>query len=454
MIRLLHVSISPGTFLLLLSEILLVSGSFVLATYLLAEVDPTDYLLHNYGLIAIGLITFTFILGLHFHDLYTQIPVKSRVQLLQQLCMVTGVAFLVQGLISYLSSDLRIPVRVMLTGSALAILAIFTWRLLFGTLGVPIMPKTKLLLVGGSPVLMKAAAMIQEHPDLGLEITGHVPEGADAGAMPGVPVLGSIESLREIVKAARPSRVVLGLSRKPDARLSNDLLEIRFGGYDIESAGITYERAFGRVCVYDMQPEQVVYSSTFGFAPQHVAYVGLLNGLLATAGGIVALPGILLTTLALRVLEPGPVFSRRTLAGLNGKPFRACQFAADGKTWVSRLVKRFGIHKLPLLLNVMKGEMAIVGPEAECPLYVDALAEYIPYYRERYTVRPGMTGWAQTHVPAGSIEDTMAKLEYDLYYIKNISIGLDTLILLHTLKSLFVFPEAQLAESWDEARLA
>jgi lipopolysaccharide/colanic/teichoic acid biosynthesis glycosyltransferase len=342
----------------------------------------------------------------------------------------------------------------MLTGSALAILAIFTWRLLFGTLGVPIMPKTELLLVGGSPVLIMAAALIQKHPDLGLKIVGHVPEGANARSMPGLPVLGSIESLREIVKAVRPSRVVLGLSGKPDARLSNDLLEIRFGGYDIESAGVTYERAFGRVCVYDMQPEQVVYSSTFGFAPQHVAYMVLLNGLLAIAGGIVALPVILLTALALRVLEPGPVFSRRTLAGLNGKAFRAYQFESQGKAWISRLVRRFGLHKLPLFLNVLKGDMAIVGPQAECPLYVDALAEYIPYYRERYTVRPGMTGWAQTHLSADGVEDTMAKLEYDLYYIKNMSLSLDTLILLHTLKSLFVFPEAQLPESWDEARLA
>src|SRR5262249_33518893 len=163
-------------------------------------------------------------------------------------------------------------------------------------------------------------------------------------------------------------------------------------------------------------------------------YMVLWNGLLAIAGGIVGLPVILLTALALRILEPGPVFSRRTLAGLNGKAFRAYQFESQGKTWISHLVRRFGLHKLPLFLNVLKGEMAIVGPQAECPLYVDALAEYIPYYRERYTVRPGMTGWAQTHLPSDGVEDTMAKLEYDLYYIKNMSLSLDTLILLHTLK--------------------
>lgn len=423
MIRLFHVSIPPGSFLLLVTEALLVVGAFVLATYLAATVDPTDYLLYNFGLVSIASVVLTFILGLHFHDLYTQIHVKSRVLLLQQLAMVTGIAFLVQGMLSYLSVELRIPVRIMLAGSAIAIPVVFLWRLMFSTYAIPMLARTELLMVGSSPVLLAVGEYIDEHPEMGLHVQQYLSE-QQVGTL--------IDAVREI----RPSRVVLGLAGRPDAELGNQLMETRYGGIDIESAAITYERICGRVRLDSLQPEQVVYSGAFLFQPPRISYQVFFRGLMVGIVAVLALPLGLLTALALRVSTTGPILRCQILAGMSGEKFKAYEFCASDGSWTSRMVQRLGLSSLPRLLNVFRGEMAIVGPEPDKHYYVDALASYIPFYRERQAVRPGITGWAQIHLE-GPIQDTLAKLEYDFYYIKNMSLGLDTMILLHTFKSLF-----------------
>src|SRR5215472_8411283 len=156
MIRLFNVSIPPPTFILLLSESVLPTASFLLATLLLCELDPMDYLLHDYGIAALALVVVSFLLGLHFQDLYTQIRVKSRVLLMQQLCMVTGIAFLAQGLISYLDSDLRVSVRVMLLGSVIATSGIFVWRLWFGSVAGQMIGLTRLVFIGSGPILTES----------------------------------------------------------------------------------------------------------------------------------------------------------------------------------------------------------------------------------------------------------------------------------------------------------
>ena len=425
MIRPLHVFISPGSFLLLVLEAFLVSAAFILAAYFAAVVDPADYLLYNYGLVSIGTVVLTFVLGLYFDDLYAEVHIASRVLLLQRLVMVTGVAFLVQGLLSYINVDLRIPVPIMLVGSAMAVPAVFLERLLFNAYAVPMVARTKVLMIGNSPVLLAVGDYIREHPEVGLYVGEYLAE-QDVGR------------LSDLVKEVKPSRVVLGLSAKPDTVMAAALMDTRYGGFDIESAAITYERICGRVRLEGLQPEQVVYSGTFQFQPQYVSYQVFLRGLLAGIVVILALPVGLLAALILKASTPGPVFSRQVLAGMNGKPFQAYEFCVTKATWAARMIERFHVARLPRLLNVLRGEMAIVGPAPEKPAYVDALSAHIPFYRERYTVRPGITGWAQIRLLGIPLEDTFMKLEYDFYYIKHMSLGLDTLILLQTIKSVFM----------------
>jgi sugar transferase (PEP-CTERM system associated) len=463
MIRLFRVFVPVGTITLLISEILLVTAAFVLALFIVLEVDPTTFLLYDGGFARIALVLLSILVGLHFHDLYSQYFVKSRIILLQQLCLVMGVAFLLQGLVSYLDPNLRVPISVMLLGSGFAITAIFGWRLFFSKYAVQVVGHDRLLLVGGSPLLEDIGQHIQKHPETGLSVVGYVDDSHEVGTMlPGGKMLGRVEALPEIVRATEPHRIVVGMFERRNRMPVNELLHMRFAGHIIEEVASTYERVCGRVCLKELRPAQLIFSGELGPRPRDVAYQRIINSLIAAIGILVGFPIMLLTALAVRLSSPGPVLFRQVRVGLDGQwftlyKFRSMHVNAEAKTgavWatrddpritrVGRIIRRIRFDELPQLFNVIRGEMAIVGPRPERPEFVQALSEEIPYYRQRHCVRPGITGWAQiNHKYGDTLEDTITKLEYDLYYIKNMSLSLDTYILFHTLKTMLLTRGAQ-----------
>jgi len=463
MIRIFRVFVPVGTLALLVSEILLVTGSFILATYYVMPVDPTGYLLDDGGDISILLALLSILIGLYLHDLYSEIYVKSRIVLLQQLCLVIGVAFLVQGLVSYVDRDLRMPIRVMVLGSALAMGSIFLWRILFSAYVAEVVGRDRLLLVGGSSVLAEIAAYIACHPEKGLTVAGYVTDSDQPAAdLPGAKLLGPLASLREIVAATHPTRIVVGMFERRSRMPVSELLELRFAGHVIEEAASAYESVCGRVSIKDLRPSQLIYSGELGPRHEALLYQSIANLLVAGVSLIVASPLMLLTALAVRLSSSGPVLYRQVRVGMDGRPFTLYKFRsmrADAEThtgavWaarddprvtrIGRIIRQFRFDELPQFFNVLKGEMSIVGPRPERPEFVEALSAHIPYYRQRHCVRPGITGWAQINYKYGdTLEDTIAKLEYDLFYIKNMSFTLDSYIIFHTVKAMIVSRGAQ-----------
>jgi lipopolysaccharide/colanic/teichoic acid biosynthesis glycosyltransferase len=270
---------------------------------------------------------------------------------------------------------------------------------------------------------------------------------AQDAALPGGEILGPVASLREIVAAARPDRIVVGSFERRASAPIDDLLNLRFAGYAVEEAASAYERIRGRVCLKELRLSQLIDSGEIGPRPSSVLYQGLLNILLAAAALAVSAPFIAAAALALRLSSSGPVLERRTRAGKNDVPFTLYKFRsrrtdAQGVsrvTGIGRVIRKLRIDELPQLFNVLKGDMSFVGPRPERPEFVAELSEYFPCYRQRHCVRPGITGWAQVNAMIyGDAMDTTAKLERDLYYIKNMSLGMDTFILFHALKSLFL----------------
>ena len=463
MIRLFKVFIPVGTLTLLVSEIVLVTSAFLFATYLTFDADPTVYLMDEGGLMRIMVVVFCILLGLHFHDLYSQFHVKSRIVLIQQLCLVMGVAFLSQGLIAYLHANLRVPIRVMVLGSAVAVVAIFFWRIFFSAYAFQVVGKDRLLLIGGSPLLEDIGIHVFERPETGLEIAGYVDDRHEPGTMlAGGKVLGPLIALRDIVRATQPHRIVVGMFERRNRMPVSELLELRFAGHIIEEVATTYERVCGRVCLKEIRPSELIFSGELGPRPQNLFYQRFSNMLVAVIGLVLAMPIMLLTALAVKLSSPGPVLYRQVRVGLDGSLFTLYKFrsmredaeAATGAVWaqkddprvtaVGRVIRRIRFDELPQLYNVVKGEMSIVGPRPERPEFVKALNEQIPYYRQRHCVRPGITGWAQVNYKYGdTLEDTISKLEYDLYYIKNMSLALDNYIIFHTLKAMLLTRGAQ-----------
>lgn len=440
MIRLFNVSIPPAIFILLVFETVLLMGAFLAATVLMIDLDPVDYLLYNSGLAALVLVVVSFLLGLHFQDLYTQIRVKSRVLLLQQLCMVTGIAFLAQGLISYLDSDLRVSVSVMLLGSVIAVPCIFVWRLWFGNVAGQMIGPARLVLIGTGPTITELREWIEEHPEAGLAIEASIETPAELAALEGV------------MKKQQPPKIVFSCWGRPHPELTQTLLELQLSGYEVEAAATTYEKVCSRVSVYGLRPEYLIYSNTFTVPTQVFFYQTVLNGVVAATCLLLVSPVLLATALALRLLQRGAVLRSETLVGLNGREFRLYRFATSGDEPVARAVRKLRLDGLPQFLNVIKGDLAVIGPSPGRPEYQESIERHIPFYRERYAVRPGMTGWAQIHrARPERVEDIATMLEYDLYYIKNRSLGLDTLILLHTIKSLMLAEEPPRVEADEDA---
>jgi sugar transferase (PEP-CTERM system associated) len=458
MIRLFRVFIPLSTLILLISEILLISASFVLWTYIGLAGDPAAYLLDGGGLFSIGLVVLTIIIGLYMNDLYTDIPVKSVVFLIQQLCMIIGAAFVVQAAASYLNRNLRMPLHVMGPGSLFTVISIFSWRFVFSRYVLRVVGRDRILLVGNSAVLRDIAGHIAGHPEIGLETIGVVGDShSQEPDFGGTKYLGPFDALRGIVSATRPSRIVVGMSERRNQMPVGELLALRFGGNTIEEAPSTYEKLCGRVSVKELRPSQIIYSGELGHSHYADVYQPLLNLAIAAAGLVVTLPLMAITALAVRFSSPGPVFYSQTRVGMKGAPFTLYKFrsmrvnaeAATGAVWAAKddprvttvggIIRKLRFDELPQLFNVLRGEMSIVGPRPERPEFVRTLSETIPYYPHRHSIRPGITGWAQiNHTYGDTLEDTTIKLEYDLYYIKNMSLSLDIYIVFHTLKTMLL----------------
>ena len=452
MARLFRVYIPAGTLLLLISEILLVTAAFVLATYFGLKVDPTVFLLYDGGLERILLVLLFILMGMYFRDLYSQVRVKSRVVLLQQLCLVIGFAILMEGLVSSVAPSLRVPIPVMMMGSGMALAAMLAWRILFSGLAQRLAGQDRVLLVGDAPSLADVGGFVEAHPDRGLVLAGYVDDSTPPGTpLPGGTALGPIGSLEEIVRITQPHRIVVGVSQRRNQTLVNELRKLRSEGRLIEEVAGAYERVCGRVCLTELRPSQLIYSGEFNPRPRTFFYQTLGNMVVAGIGIILLSPVLVLAALAVRLSSSGPVLWRQTRTGLDGAPFtlyrfRSMRSGAEGaeSTAAGRIVHRLGLDQLPQLFNVLKGEMSIAGPSPERPEFVDALTARIPYYRQRCCVRPGITGWAQIRPGQGDgPEDAITGLECDLYYIKNMSLALDTFIVFHTLKGMLLSGGAQ-----------
>ncbi len=280
--------------------------------------------------------------------------------------------------------------------------------------------------------------------------------------LPGGKVLGPLSSLTEVVQATRPHRLVIGMSERRQRMPVVELLDLRFAGYIIEEAATAFEHVCGRVCIRELRPSQLIYSGELGPRTTTLLAQTKSNRLLSALALVVASPVMLLTALAVRLSSPGPILYRQVRVGLDGRLFTLYKFrsmradaeAQTGAVWASkddpritrvgRIIRKLRFDELPQLFNSLIGDMSIVGPRPERPEFVQALSEKIPYYRQRHCVRPGITGWAQINYKYGdTLEDTIMKLEYDLYYIKNMSFRLDSYIVFHTIKAMLLSRGAQ-----------
>ena len=346
----------------------------------------------------------------------------------------------------------------MLVGTIGTLFVLFLWRQFYAEFILHTVARERILFVGSNQVVREMADYIATHAELGLSIAGYVMDGVAPGTeLTGAKVMGPLRDLRKIATAMEPTRIVVGMTERRDRMPVPDLLELRFAGFTIEEAGATYEAVCGRICTKELRPSQLIFSGELGPRRGSLFVQNIINLFVSITGAVLTLPLMALIAIIVKLTSRGPILYRQERVGKDGVLFvvnkfrsmRADAEAETGAVWASKddpratvvgkWLRLLRLDELPQFLNVLRGEMSLVGPRPERPEFVKTLSEKIPYYRQRHCVKPGITGWAQiNHKYGDTLEDTITKLEYDLYYIKNLSPSLDTYIIFHTLKTIIL----------------
>lgn len=433
---------------LLAGEFLLSAACYLLASYVDWGLEFLPEMFWEEAPGALVALTLSAQLWLARDGLYHRPRPRSKIELLTRLSSAIGIAFLAVAVMAYLAPGWGPALPVMVLWGGLCLGSWFLWRLLYAALVWNPSLLERVLFIGVDPVVRESARRLK---DLGPSRSQCLPIGfvddrlARGDSLFGEPVLGTTDELAEIAAAKRPDRIVLG---RPDdyQRLPvRTLFELRMAGVRVEPAGELYERLFGRVAVQHLRPQSLLYQAQWGSRPRSVALQSVYTNLIALAAAVVLGPLMGILAIAVKLSSAGPVLERCVCVGFEGLPFTLFRFRCRrlkrrngivefSPTALGRWLERLRLDRLPQLLNVLRGEMSLIGPRPHRVEYARVLSQWFPYYRQRHTVKPGLTGWEQIN-RKGSVEPANARvaLEYDLYYIKHISASLDAYILLHSL---------------------
>jgi sugar transferase (PEP-CTERM system associated) len=367
-----------------------------------------------------------------------------------------GAASLLLGLLYFMVPGLLLGRGVFLIGMVLVTALVIMSRKLLDKAWQFTAPMQRVVILGTGQLALELARELTRRGDLSMKLEGFVGgiESRDKSEKVfGFPVLGPASEMEAIAKERAVSRIIVALEDRRGTLPTRELVTLKVQGVRVEDATSVLSGLTGRISLRAVKPSWFVFSDGF----HRSKWIDLLKRVLDLAAGAVGLavsmPIMILVALAVRLESKGPIIFRQTRVGRMGKCFELLKFRsmsddaekANGAQWASendprvtrigRFLRKYRLDELPQLVNVIRGEMSFVGPRPERPCFVEELRKTIPYYDERHSVRPGVTGWAQVQYAYGSsIEDAFNKLEYDLFYLQNMSIFFDCAVILATVR--------------------
>lgn len=447
MIRLFKVYYPLRTLVLLAVEALIVWVSFVLGTMLR---NQDSWLLLNVegGYFKILGVTAAVLLLAHWLDLYDSANLGQKWDQRFRMFLVLGLMALALSLVGFI-----FPALLPGNGSALAGLIILTftlfgWRSAYYWMVKQPFLRERVYVLGTGERAERLVGGLRQRGELGFEVVDWT------GNVEGALTRDSVAShLVALVRQKRVHRVIVAMPDRRGTLPVEELLNLRLAGVKVEEATSWLERISGRIEVEQLYPSWLIFAEGFRFSSFFRFVRRLVNFSFALAGLVLSLPLLPLVALAVKLDSPGPVLYHQKRVGRGGTIFYCYKFrtmrqnaeADTGATWaldndpritrVGRFLRSSRLDEIPQLWCVFKGDMHFVGPRPERPEFVEWLSKEIPYYGVRHVVRPGITGWAQVQYKYGNtLEDAREKLQYDLFYIKNASLGLDLLIMFQTIK--------------------
>jgi sugar transferase (PEP-CTERM system associated) len=394
------------------------------------------------------------LLALHYYDLYESEIIRRRSEFYVRLFQALGTACFGLAIVYYFFPALSLG-RGIAGLAAVAILTFtFGWRMLWERTGLLLSNPERILILGTGKEGITLVRDILARPELHMKVVGFLDEkGENIGRSlvnPGV--IGAAWDVEDIVRKNKVDRVILSLAERRGGTPVRQLLNLKFAGVGVEDAHRLHETLSGRIFLEGLSPSWLILSdgfrkSAFKRAVKRMFDVGISAILL-----VMALPFMALTALAIWVETGRPILFRQKRTGMHGVDFEILKFRSmrqdaekHGPKWavanddritrVGRFIRHSRLDELPQLFNVFRGDMSLVGPRPERPVFCQMLEEKIPFFAQRHSVRPGITGWAQIKYQYGAgIEEARIKLEYELFYIKHMSLTLDLAVLFETIK--------------------
>jgi sugar transferase (PEP-CTERM system associated) len=313
--------------------------------------------------------------------------------------------------------------------------------------------KRRVLVYGAGRRALPITDLRRSADQRGFVLVGFVQRPDEELAVPADRLMRPDGKLLDLCAHHEVDEIVVAMDERRNLLPIRELLDCRLAGIDVTELVAFLERETGRVRIDVLQPSWLIFGTGFKRGSTRLQSARALDLLLASALFLFTCPVMLATILAIK-LEDGwrsPLFYQQERVGFAGRVFKLLKFrsmrvdaeAAGQALWAQKndsrvtrvggVIRKLRIDELPQILNVLKGEMGLVGPRPERPQFVQQLTEKIPYYVERLSVKPGITGWAQLCYPYGASErDALEKLQYDLYYIKNGTLLFDIAILVQT----------------------
>lgn len=402
----------------------------------------------------IFLITLVCQVSLYYFDLYDLKVTDTFLELGIRLLHALGVASIGLAVIYYIFPQFIMGRGIFFITLAFLVLLVTSWRFIYNLILRKNMFAQRLLLVGNGRLAADILAELEDKLDSGYKIVGLVPMArGERTSQTEIPIFENIQDLKRLVEEEKVDKIVVSMDERRGALPVAELLDCRMNGTPVIEGETFYEILTGKILVEKINPSWLIFSEGFKKTPLHRVTKRLVGFALASIGLLITAPVILITAIAIKLDSRGPVFFKQERIGENGRIFKVYKFRSmrtdaelnSGPVWaqeddpritrVGRIIRNLRIDEIPQMWNVLKGNMSFVGPRPERPHFVNELRKIVPYYDQRHTVRPGITGWAQVLYPYGaSEEDALQKLKYDLYYVKHMSVVMDLLIVVKTIK--------------------
>lgn len=459
MIRVLNAYFPARTLLLGLSEALWVALAFVAAT--VARLGASDArLMLNYeqGFLKIAVVAAIFIICMYYFDLYDSLVFSNQREVFTRLVEVFGTVCILLAVLYYAFPSLQLGRGIFLIGFGFVALVLLLWRRLFLAMNALPQLAERTLVFGDGPLARPLINEIESRAELGMRVVGQLPHFDNGDSrFSDLSRDEQYEELAQQIKSYKASRVIVAMGERRGRLPVEALLQLKSKGIRIQDGTEVYEAVTGKVPLQSLRLSWLLFSPGFQVSRPLLIYKRMFSFTASAIGLVLVSPLMALIALAIRLDSRGPIIFKQKRIGQGGKTFTLYKFRTmidgadrgdnhrpatemdDRFTRVGRWLRIARVDELPQLFNILKGDMYFVGPRPFVPNQEQECLEKIPYYRQRWSVKPGATGWAQINRGyCATIEDNIDKLAYDLFYIKNISIGLDLLIMFRTMKTLLL----------------